>query len=183
MAKTYLLAFCFLWISETALTEETMSEKGARIVSTTASDIVKNLMTALNDQKTVGALAFCKEQAIPITRSHSEKLNATIKRATDRTRNPKNLADQEELKYIRLFKKDLAKGKPLVPILVTVGDEHHYYSPIVTNSLCLQCHGSLKTEIQKDVALALKSLYPKDNATGYAANELRGVFSVRWKSK
>jgi hypothetical protein len=50
-----------------------------------------------------------------------------------------------------------------------------YVEPIVTQPLCLTCHG---TDLAPPVASALETLYPEDQATGFAVGDLRGVFWV-----
>lgn len=184
-AISYYLAYSnFQDLNNSITTQnEKPHEKGNRITSITKADIGQNLMKALKEKKAIGALAFCREQAIPITNIHAQKSEVVIKRATDKARNPKNLANKEELKYIRIFKKNLLEGKTPTAVLLSDGNEYRYYSPIVTNNLCLQCHGTKNTDIQNDVWNKIKDLYPNDSATGYSSDELRGIFSIRWREK
>ena len=52
-----------------------------------------------------------------------------------------------------------------------------YVEPIVTQPLCLTCHGDVQ-----DPALAarIKDEYPEDEATGFQPGDLRGVFWVTY---
>ena len=50
--------------------------------------------------------------------------------------------------------------------------------PIVLAPQCLGCHGKV-AELAPGVAAVLAQRYPGDLATGYAAGDLRGAFSVR----
>ena len=52
------------------------------------------------------------------------------------------------------------------------------YFPIETNANCLQCHGSKEMDIKPNVLKKIELLYPKDEATGYKINEIRGLFVV-----
>ena len=165
---------------------ESLQDKGKRIVALAKGEIGQNLMRAIKDKKTVGAIEFCNERAIPITLSHAQISKAQIKRATDKPRNPQNLADNEELKYIRQFQKELAAGQTPQAILVSSAGEQRYYSPILTNSMCLQCHGAApgggtEETVAQEVYDKIQKLYPQDKAMGYKADQVRGVFSVRWK--
>ena len=58
------------------------------------------------------------------------------------------------------------------------GQAMRYRKPIMTGPLCLTCHGEVATQPSalRDV---LMREYPHDAATGYAAGELRGAFSLR----
>ncbi len=154
--------------------------KGKVILKATKSELGRNLLEAIKKRKTVGAVDFCSTKAIPITEQKMKELKSSIKRATDKPRNPKNLASSDELKYIQLFKKKLIKGESLIPVLVKKENVYHFYSPIVTNQMCMQCHGREGSEVKPEVLSKIKKLYPDDQATGYGTNEVRGVFSIRW---
>lgn len=123
------------------------------------------------------ALEFCNINAIPLTESVAEKHRVTIKRVSDRYRNPDNAAGPEELAVIEQYKTMLASGKMPEAIL----KDDHLYTPIVTNAMCLQCHGTPGKELKTELNQKIKALYPKDKATGYIENELRGIFSIKMK--
>ncbi|HAG91609.1 MAG TPA: hypothetical protein DCL41_07040 [Bdellovibrionales bacterium] len=157
--------------------------KGKKIASELQMVLGKNLLAAIQSKGTVGAIAFCNERAYPITNATAKKEVVFLKRATDKPRNPKNLADQSEAAVISKYKRQLERNISLNPILKEVDEGFEFYSPILTNAMCLQCHGSPKKEISDGVLAKLQTLYPKDQAMGYSINQLRGVFSVRWKKK
>jgi len=48
-----------------------------------------------------------------------------------------------------------------------------YVEPIFMQPLCVTCHGQT---IAPELAAKLGELYPNDQATGYVAGDLRGVF-------
>lgn len=48
----------------------------------------------------------------------------------------------------------------------------------MTNGMCLQCHGTIGQEVSSETFTKIKELYPKDRATGYGLNELRGIWVV-----
>ncbi|MBC8882729.1 DUF3365 domain-containing protein [Flavobacterium piscinae] len=73
-------------------------------------------MEAIQQKGTMEALTFCNHQAIPLTDSIALHYKATIKRVSDKNRNPNNKANAEELKYITQFKKELANKKEIKPI-------------------------------------------------------------------
>ncbi|SDE44589.1 Protein of unknown function [Pricia antarctica] len=140
----------------------------------------KNLMKAIQQNGTVGAVAFCNVKALPLTDSISIMKNAIIKRVSDKPRNPDNAADMEELGYIRYFKKLTAAGKQPKPVVKTENGEVDFYFPITTNAMCLQCHGKPNDQIQPATLSALKNLYPADKAVGYGENEVRGLWAINF---
>ncbi len=120
------------------------------------------------------ALEFCNINAIPLTDSISKKYDVRIKRVSDQYRNANNAANPSELAVITTYKAMLAAGKKPEGLL----KDGYYYSPIVTNAMCLQCHGAPGKELAEKTHQKIKSLYPQDKATGYGVDELRGIFSI-----
>lgn len=154
--------------------------KGNAILKATKSELGKNLLEAIKNRKTIGAISFCNTQAMPITQKNSAEFKVQVKRASDKPRNPQNRANTQELKYINHFKKQMSKGL-MDPVFVKEGRSYFFYAPIVTNQMCLQCHGKIETQIEEKVLSEIKKLYPADQAIGYGTNELRGIFSIQWE--
>jgi hypothetical protein len=62
------------------------------------------------------------------------------------------------------------------PHLVRLGEGRvGYLEPIVTQPLCLVCHGPT---IAQPVQEKIEELYPSDRATGFETGDIRGVFWV-----
>tara|TARA_R110002012_G_scaffold321944_1_gene552601 strand:- start:48950 stop:49900 length:951 start_codon:yes stop_codon:yes gene_type:complete len=140
----------------------------------------KNLMSAIQKKGTLGALEFCAIQAYPLTDSMSTVYNAKIKRVSDKPRNSKNQANTEELGYIENFKTALINKTSVEAMTKKQGSTVNFYYPITTNTMCLQCHGTEK-EVSPETYKAIKNLYPKDRALGYAENEVRGIWSIQFQ--
>jgi len=154
------------------------SERGLQFALSTKAVLGKNLMGKIQKEGTLAALKFCNVKAYPLTDSMSVYHNATIKRVSDKPRNPKNAANVEELKIINSYKNDVATNKDSKPIVVESSNHVNVYYPIKTNSMCLQCHGTPKTDITVNTLAALKKLYPNDKALGYSLNQVRGIWNV-----
>ena len=137
-------------------------------------------MGAIQKKGTLAALDFCNIKAMPLTDSMATKHKATIKRVSDKNRNPNNKANAEELKYIAQFKTDLAAKKEIKPVVIEKENKVQFYYPIETNTMCLQCHGK---QIKPEVSKQIMKLYPKDLAIGYNENEVRGIWSITFEKK
>lgn len=85
------------------------------------------------------------------------------------------------MQYIETFKTLVADNKEVSPIVKESDDDVHVYYPIVTNTMCLQCHGKPEKNIKPDVLKSLTLLYPEDKAKGYSENQVRGIWSVSFK--
>lgn len=157
--------------------QKTYEEIGLEYALATKKLLGENLMGTIQKQGTLEALAFCNIQAMPLTASMSAKYNATIKRVSDKNRNPNNKANAEELVYIEQFKKQLADKKEPKPVMVDKGETIQFYYPIPTNTMCLQCHGK-PNDINPAVRAKTLKLYPNDLAIGYGENEVRGIWSI-----
>lgn len=162
--------------------EKTFADIGLEYALGTKKVLGKNLMGTIQKEGTEKALAFCNHEAIPLTDSMSVHYNAKIKRVSDKNRNPNNRANEEELIYIEQFKKDLAEKKEVKPIVVEGAEQVHFYYPIETNTMCLQCHGKSEN-IKPEVSKKIKELYPNDLAVGYGENEVRGIWSIVFDKK
>lgn len=140
----------------------------------------KNLMKAIQEKRTEGALEFCNVKALALTDSIAQLKDANIKRVSDKPRNPENAANKEELGYISYFKGLVASGTEPKPIVKEANDEVRCYFPITTNAMCLQCHGTPNVQVQPVTMSKLQNLYPSDKALGYDTNEVRGIWAVRF---
>lgn len=154
------------------------AERGLKYALTTKQVLGKNLMGKIQKEGTIAALEFCNVEAFPLTDSMSVYHNAKIKRVSDKPRNSKNKVNKKELEYINIFKNDVLNDKESKPIVIETSEIVNVYYPIKTNGMCLQCHGTPKTQITENTFSKIKELYPNDKAFGYDINEIRGIWNV-----
>ncbi|MHA7831962.1 MAG: c-type heme family protein [Flagellimonas sp.] len=159
-------------------TEESIEELGMKYALETKKVLGKNLMGTIQNKGVGEAVVFCNEKAYPLTDSMSTNFNARIKRVSDKPRNPNNKANAVELAHIETFKSTVAAGKSVEPILKEENGKVYFYYPIVTNTMCLNCHGTPEKEIAPEVLTHLSQLYPDDKAIGYGPDEVRGIWSI-----
>jgi nitrate reductase cytochrome c-type subunit len=152
--------------------------KGKSIAIATKELLGKQLINAINAKGTDKALEFCNIKAIPLTDSMSVHLGAKIKRVSDKYRNPDNAANEMELEYIKQAQSEITQHGNAKPRIFEDHGKVIGYYPIVTNALCLQCHGNLETDINEATRTAINIKYPQDKATAYSINELRGIWVI-----
>lgn len=130
------------------------------------------------------AIGVCKERAPAIAKAAAERTGMSIKRVSTKNRNPKAVPDAWEAAAIASFEKRLAAGEKAETLeTYTVeqqGDARtfRYAKALVTQSMCLNCHGAPET-LSEPVKARLASDYPDDKAVGYAAGMVRGIFTLR----
>ncbi|PQJ30903.1 cytochrome c family protein [Nonlabens arenilitoris] len=161
---------------------QTPEEKGLQYALSTKKELGKNLMGTIQKKGTKEAVTFCNVKAYPITDSMAIAQNARIKRVSDRPRNSNNQANKKELAIIEQFKKSIASNKDYKPVTELIDGVNHFYYPITTNSMCLQCHGEPNKDINADVYATISQLYPTDKAVGYDVNQVRGIWSITFNN-
>jgi cytochrome c553 len=163
-------------------TLEKFKKLGMEYASASKAALGKKLIAAIAKNGPDGAVEFCNTNALPLTDSLSLAYGAKIRRVTDKPRNPLNKASNSELMYIADFKEKLVAGKALKPVLDLNKDgQVNFYSPIITNAMCLQCHGKPEVQIATSTLSKLDELYPKDMARDYRDNEVRGIWAISFK--
>lgn len=130
-----------------------------------------------------GAVSFCKIKSSELeTKAGLEGM--TVKRISDKPRNPDHSPDDWEISVLQSWKAKLDNREKITIASTTTPDgKFRVMQPIlIKNSMCLSCHGDPKT-MQPPTLEILNKLYPKDKAKGYAMHDLRGAFSATWMSK
>ncbi|MCP3928451.1 MAG: DUF3365 domain-containing protein [Bacteroidetes bacterium] len=164
--------------------EETASylKKGQSIASGTFTVLSGKLQSALKENGVQGALEYCKLTAFPIVDSLSEAHNAEIRRTSLKVRNPQDAPDEIEKTILDKFHKMELKGESIKPIVQREGENVAFYAPIRILPLCTQCHGEVGEGLTQENNNFIQSLYPEDKAIGYAENDLRGIWSIRFSN-
>jgi rhodanese-related sulfurtransferase/mono/diheme cytochrome c family protein len=157
-------------------------EQGKAIAMATKGVLGKNLLGAIQQKGTVHAIEFCNTRAIPLTDSMSTVQNANIKRVSDKPRNPNNIANEQELAYIEMLKANQANQKELAPLLREENGKTIAYYPIMSNDMCLQCHGKPEENIKPETLSKINDLYPEDKAKDYKANQVRGIWVIEMEA-
>lgn len=152
--------------------------QGAEYANATKMVLGKNLVAAVQAKGVENALEFCNIQALPLTDSMASQFGVSIKRVSDKPRNPRNQATAVELKIIERFKTNILNKTDDKGYLVSNENTNIGYYSIITNEMCLKCHGAPGKDVQAATLKKLATYYPKDQAVGYASDELRGMWVV-----
>lgn len=160
----------------------------ARAASKDLAETLKGqLVAAIKSGGPASAINVCKTIAPNVTGDTAKKHALTIRRTSQKVRNPANAPDAFEARVLADFAAKIAAGTDPATLehseTVTDGGSKtfRYMKAIPTAAEpCLACHGSdLKPEVKAEIS----KLYPDDKATGFKAGELRGAISVSQAAK
>jgi hypothetical protein len=159
------------------------AEAASAIAMEAQAALGRKLMEHLQSEGVAGAISYCNANALPVTDSISRLKGVTIQRITDKPRNSANSANPEEIALMSRIRN--AQDEEILPadMRIVEGDAVVYYVPIKTADFCLKCHGTPGKELDREAAATISSFYPKDLATGYSSNELRGLWKVAFNTK
>ena len=163
--------------------DDATRERVVTLGDSAAMTLVRTLGGRLNTHLAGGAeqaIAFCSAEAQELTDSVSDALGPgwTVKRTTVRTRNPRNAPDSLEAEALTFFHTAAEEGEvPDHLVQATPSGDYRYYMPLQLGEMCLQCHGP-RESLEPAVRQVLDTRYPADQATGYAAGDLRGLVRV-----
>lgn len=150
-----------------------IAAKGAELLLPFKQDLKAALLEGL-EAGPAAAIDACRVEAPEIAAEYSTG-GVKLGRASHRLRNPGNAGPDWVTPTLERW---LANADDRQPVVVELdGERVGYVEPIVTQPLCLACHGET---LAPDVADAIAELYPEDQATGFGAGDLRGVFWVEF---
>lgn len=168
-------------LSEVEILEEAM-KWGDEISTEAQTQLITALQKAISEKGIPEAIAFCNVEALPILSEVSQKHNISIKRASIDFRNPLDKPTEEEFPILDAYaynSENDIKNEPNIQKFEN-GEVLLYTKAIqIPNSLCLNCHGEPKTDINEETLDKIQKLYPEDKAKNHKIGDLRGMWSIR----
>jgi hypothetical protein len=153
--------------------------KGKEIAKATADHLGGTVKKKMQEGGVAKAVPFCQENADDFTKEMADKYKVAIKRTSQKLRNENNLPDSLELIQLKRFQKLINSGEQLKPVVEKDQEgKIHFYGPIKVQKKCLACHGVVGETMEQKSDSIIKSLYPKDKATGFKEGDLRGMWSI-----
>jgi hypothetical protein len=117
----------------------------------------------------VAAISACRVRAPAIAEELSTG-GLRVGRTSHRLRNPANVPPAWARPLLEAYVTDPEATPRAVPL---PDGRWGYVEPIFTQPLCTTCHGA---SLAPELAARIEALYPEDRATGFAVDELRGLF-------
>ncbi len=141
------------------------------------SSLKQELQKSMKEGGPIAAIKVCNVKAPEIAAQISQTKGIRVGRTALRVRNPNNAPDAWEKTQLEKFISRLASGEPVgkLDAHVIQNGEFRYMKAIGTQGVCLKCHGA---KLSKQVHETIQSLYPQDQATGFAVGDIRGAFTI-----
>lgn len=163
---------------ENAISDSVFIQQGNRIVARSFDTLRNSLLSAIASKGMEGAITFCNAEAYPITAIYADSV--VIKRTSLRYRNPVNKPDSLELIMLTAMSKEMKSSQtPQVKIVrERSAGEIHFFKPILTQVMCLNCHGTAGVQVKENTLAKIHQLYPEDRAMNFKEGDLRGVWHI-----
>jgi hypothetical protein len=159
-------------------------DTGDRAIDRLAYTMVTDIMSAVARDGPVKALDVAHLKGLPTTGGTVAGLPriTAMKLTSLKVRNPANAPDPAEKLALDRVQSDLEAGTPPAVLVQRVdlpGEAHEWrvYKPLAVLKDCVACHGRSESQ-SAELRAALQQRYPDDQAIGYRAGELRGLFRV-----
>lgn len=159
--------------------EQLLQEASEKLIMDFMGEMKGELMKAVSEGGMAGAIKVCKEMAPAVMARYAEHPGWSIKRVTDKPRNPGHMVDSIQREVLAKFATADPEHKDCIGTWMDAGTgkTYHYFKPIAMDGMCTKCHGTAEA-MDPDVAMMLPEFYPEDQATGYEVGDLRGMFVV-----
>ena len=189
--------FSALLVGAGIITSPAMADVGSADIPEAAMESMRSIANELTGQLgqklkgtiasdgPVAAVSVCKEVAPAIAKNLSVQHGAQVSRIGTRVRNEKmGVPNAWQKEALADFDARLAKGEKPADLeywkVVDIGNgsqELRYAKAIVTQQLCVTCHGKAE-DIPAPLLQKIRAEYPKDQATGFSVGQLRGAVVV-----
>ncbi len=134
------------------------------------------LVAAMEESGPQGAVTMCADEAQGIGALALAGSGVRAGRASLRLRNPNNAPPDWVAAWLAAQGERPAEGVAGLDVIADTerGRVARVIRPIAVEAVCLTCHGPAAS-IPEEVQAVLAARYPTDQATGYAAGDLRGA--------
>ena len=161
-----------------------IAKEGVKYIKMLGKTLKGELKKRLKDDPTgLQAAYMCSKSAQDITVRVNKEYPKGVRvyRTALKYRNAKNKPDATDIEVMKRFEEQIKSGSfKKKPIVVNLDGKSRVYVPLMTQKVCLKCHGDPQ-KIDKKVKEIISSKYPNDKAIGFKEGSLRGVIVAEMK--
>lgn len=142
-------------------------------INALATTLRAELLGAMKEGGPQKGMEVCSKKAQALGAQVEEESGVSVGRSSLRLRNPKNAPRP----WVKRWLEETGERKVAGLEQKTWREDGHIRAlrPIPVEAPCLACHGP-RDSLSPEVTRLLDENYPQDQALGYAAGDLRGVF-------
>lgn len=159
-------------------TDADIAKEGVKYIKMLGKTLKGEMKKRMKDDPTgLQAAYMCSKSAQDITAKVNKKYPEGVRvyRTALKYRNEKNKPDATDIEVMKKFEEQMKNGSfKKKPIVVSVDSKNRVYVPLMTEKVCLKCHGNPQ-KMDAKVKETIASKYPNDKATGFKEGSLRGV--------
>ena len=130
----------------------------------------ERLSSTLASRGPLAAVEVCAQEAQSLRTAVEKEYGVRVGRASLKLRNPKDTAPP----WVEAWLRAQQPGQTPAPISRIQSGTAQVLRPILTEPVCLMCHGD-PAAMPQELRDALSKHYPQDQATGYRNGDLRGA--------
>jgi hypothetical protein len=158
--------------------------KGIRNVLFCQKSISAKLEGAVKKEGMQKAMQHCVLKNYSFIDSLEKAENIQIRRTSDKLRNLLNKADSTEASLMAAYQYNYSNNISTNSHPPLLEDKYLLYTaPIVIETTCMECHGTVGKDISEENYKIIKAVYPQDQAINYKEGQLRGMWSIRINKK
>ncbi len=162
-----------------------IAARSAELADRFQSRLQAQLRSAIQQQGLAGAVTVCSQIAPAIAAEESAASGARVSRIALKNRNPAGKVPRDvKARYDELASMPVEAGKPASRIWIQGKGRQAtitYLRAIpMQGQPCLSCHGP---DVAPELTARIRSIYPRDKATGFTPGEMRGAMLVRWDAR
>jgi hypothetical protein len=147
------------------------AKRAVKVFDEFQSRLIGRMNKALTDGGPLNALSVYRDEAAALTASLGREHRMRIGRTSHKLRNPKNRAPDWAAPHVyAAAAADFSRSPTWV---VPIGENVGVLAPLETKEVCTLCHGPAN-QLPPDLLGAIRASFPGDQATGFAAGQVRG---------
>lgn len=181
---TAIVAVCAIFTTPVLAEDmKSLAMEGKGVIKAFGGTLKKELVSAMKSGGPIKAVKVCNIVAPEIASKVSADKGWTVSRSSHKLRNPKNKPDDFTRAAIEDFLAREQGGEKAVDLVKTAIVEENgkkifrMVKAIPTGGVCLKCHGG--NSVSPETVAILKEHYPEDQARGFTAGQMRGVFTLQ----
>ncbi len=181
---TIAIAICTVFTAPVLAEDmKSLAMEGKGVIKAFGGTLKKELVSAMKSGGPTKAVKVCNIVAPEIASKVSADKGWTVSRSSHKLRNPNNKPDDFTRAAIEDFLVREQGGEKAVNLVKTAIVEENgkkifrMVKAIPTGGVCLACHGG--KSVKPETVAILKEHYPNDQARGFTAGQMRGVFTLQ----